>query len=121
MKNMNVTRRYTLRLCVAGAIFIYAIWRLYRVSHDIRYTVATTTGRIFTPRNHFAIEYQFKVNNKVYSSSGPEISKYNIRYPNGRYYVKFPYKSPGASEILWDRPVPDSITMAPTDGWKELP
>ena len=121
MKNFEVTRRYRLRLCFAGLIIIYAIWRLYRVSHDIRYTVAITTGKIFTPRNHFAIEYQFKVNNKTYSSSGPDISKYHIRYPNGRYYVKFPYKSPAACEIQWDRPVPDSITVSPPDGWKELP
>jgi hypothetical protein len=121
MNNMDVTRRYTLRLCLAGAIFIYALWRLYRVSHDIRYTVATTTGRISTPRNHFAIKFQFKVNNKLYSGSGSETSKYNIRYPNGRYYVKFPYKSPAACEIQWDRPVPDSITVVPPDGWKELP
>jgi hypothetical protein len=114
-------RLYTFRLFVLGAIMIYAFWRYYRVSHDMRYTVATTTGRISTPRNHEAIEYRFSVNYKTYNSSGPVTGAYHILCPNGRYYVKFPFKSPGANEIRWDKPVPDSIYSIPEEGWKEIP
>jgi hypothetical protein len=121
MKTSDIYWRYTFRLCFFAAVIVYALWRHYRVSHDIRYTVAKTTRQIFTPRNHYAIEYEFSMDNKVYHSSGPEIRKYNIRYPNGRYYVKFPFKSPAACEIQWDRPVPDSVTLIPEEGWKEMP
>jgi hypothetical protein len=121
MNNLNVKWIYTLRLCFFCAIILFAIWRSYRVNSDIRYTVATTTKLISTPRNHAAIEYTFSVNDKIYTSVGADIKKYNIQYPNGRYFVKFPFKSPGANEIQWDLPVPDSITIVPKDGWKELP
>ena len=121
MNNLNVKWIYTLRLCLFCTIILFAIWRSCRVSSDIRYTVATTTKLISTPRNHAAIEYTFSVNGKIYTSVGADIKKYNIQYPNGRYFVKFPYKSPGANEIQWDLPVPNSITIVPKDGWKELP
>jgi hypothetical protein len=114
-------RIYTFRLFFFIAIMICAFWRYYRVSHDIRYTVATTTRLISTPRNHDAIEYRFSVNYNTYNSSGPDVIQYHIRYPNGRYYVKFAFKSPGANEIRWDRPVPDSIQKVPEEGWKEIP
>ena len=121
MNNLNVSRIYTLRLCIAAIIILYAIWRSYQVNHDIRYTVATTIRLISTPRNNSEIEYKFSVGGKIITSFGADIKKYNIQYPNGRYFVKFPYKSPGANEIQWDQPVPDSIIVAPTEGWKELP
>jgi hypothetical protein len=121
MNNLNVKWIYTLRLCFFCAIILFAIWRSCRVNHDIRYTVATTTNLISTPRNHAAIEYTFSVNGKIYTSVGADIKKYNIQYPNGRYFVKFPFKSPGANEIQWEHPVPDSIINVPKDGWKELP
>ena len=121
MNNLNVKWIYTLRLCFFCAIILFAIWRSCRVSSDFRYTVATTTKLISTPRNHDAIEYTFSVNGKIYTSVGADIKKYNIQYPNGRYFVKFPFKSPSANEIQWDLPVPDSIINAPKNGWKELP
>jgi hypothetical protein len=121
MNNFNVKWIYTLRLGFFCAIIIFAIWRSYRVNHNIRYTVATTTRQISTPRNNAAIEYKFSVDGRIYTSVGADIKKYNIQYPNGRYYVKFPFKSPGANEIQWDLPVPDSIINVPKDGWKELP
>ena len=121
MTNLNVTRRYTLRLCFAAVIILYALWRSYQINHDIRYTIATTIRRISTPRNNSEIEYKFSVSGKQFTSIGADIKKYDIQYPNKRYYIKFPYKSPGTNEIQWDRPVPDSIIVAPADGWKELP
>lgn len=121
MNNLNVKWIYTLRLCLFCAIIIFAIWRSNRVTHDFRYTVATTTKRLTTPRNNDAIEYKFSVDGKVYTSVGADIKKFNIQYPNARYYVRFPFKSPGANQILWDLPVPDSIINVPKDGWKELP
>jgi hypothetical protein len=121
MNNLHVKWILTLRLCFFSGIILFAIWRYHVVNQDIRYTVATTTRQISTPRNHNAIEYKFSVNGKEYISVGADIEKYNIRYPNGRYYVTFPLKSPGANEIQWDLPVPDSIIHVPKNGWKELP
>ena len=121
MNNLNVKWIYTLRLCFFCAIILFAIWRYHVDNQDIRYTVATTTRQISTPRNHDAIEYKFSVEGKIYKSVGADLKKYNIQCPNGRYFVKFPFKSPGANEIQWDLPVPNSITIVPKDGWKELP
>jgi hypothetical protein len=83
--------------------------------------VATTIRRISTPRNNAEIEYKFSVSGKTFTSYGPDIKKYDIVSPNGRYYVKFPFKSPGSNEVQWDRPVPDSIVAVPAEGWKKLP
>lgn len=121
MNNLNVKWILTLRLCFFCAIILFAIWRYHVVNQDIRYTVAITTRQISTPRNHDAIEYKFSVDGKVYTNVGADIKKYNIQYPNGRYYVMFPFKSPGANEIQWELPVPDSIIYVPKNGWKELP
>ena|ERR1035438_1132640 len=121
MNNLNVKWIYTLRFCFFCVIILFAILRSCMVNHDIRYTVAITTKLLSTPRNHAAIEYTFSVDGKIYTSVGADIKKYNIQYPNGRYFVKFPFNSPGANEIQWDLPVPNSITIVPKDGWKELP
>jgi hypothetical protein len=114
-------RKYTLRLCFAAAVIMYAGWRSWLNHQDIRYTVATTTGKIQNPRTHGEIEYQFSVDYKIYRSTAAALDNKGIVYPNGRYYLRFPYKTPGAAEILWDQPVPDSVKEVPFSGWKEIP
>jgi hypothetical protein len=58
---------------------------------------------------------------KEYKEYRYDVEKYHIRYPNGRYFVKYSYKNPSACEIQWDSPAPDSTIAAPDSGWKELP
>jgi hypothetical protein len=121
MDNLTVRRFYSVRLYFAALLVLFALWRFYRIHQDIRYTVATTIARISTPRNHSQIQYTFSVNGKPFIRSAPELEQYKIKYPGGRYFLRFPFKSPGSNEILWDHPVPDSIMIVPPDGWKVLP
>ena len=109
-------RKYTLRLCFAAAVILYAGWRSWRNHQDIRYTVATTTGKIQNPRTHGEIGYQFSVDNRLFKAYGAALENKKIVYPNGRYYLRFPHKTPGAAEILWDQPVPDSVSTVPLLG-----
>jgi hypothetical protein len=99
---------------------VYALWRFHRVSNNIRYTVATTIGRFSTPRNPSQIEYEFSINGKPYYGSSATIPNYPVEIFHGRYYVQVPMKSKGASKILWEQPVPDSV-KAPAEGWAQLP
>jgi hypothetical protein len=121
MNNLTVRKIYSVRLYIAAVLILFAIWRHYRINQDIRYTVATTIKRITTPRNNSQIQYTFSVNGKHFTGYGPDLEKYKIKYPNGRYYLKFPFKSPGSNEVLWDRLIPDSVTTVPEEGWKVLP
>ncbi len=121
MNNLTVRRIYSVRLFFALALMLFALWRYHRINQDIRYTIATTTKRISTPRNNAQIEYIFSVSGVNYKGYAPDLVQYQIKFPGGRYYLKFPFKSPVSNEILWDRPVPDSLRIAPVAGWKDLP
>ena len=121
MNTQTVRKIYSVRLYLALIFISFAIWRHYRINQNIRYTIATTIRRITTPRNNSQIQFSFLVNGKIFKGSGPDIDKYKIKYPNGRYYLKFPLKSPESNQVLWDRPVPDSVTKVPDEGWEVLP
>jgi hypothetical protein len=99
---------------------LYAGWRLHRVSNDIRYTVATTIGRLATPRNPNQIAYEFSINRKLYYGTSSTMPNNPVEFFHGRYYIRVPLKSPGASQILWEKPVPDSV-IARAEGWVQLP
>jgi hypothetical protein len=114
-------RKYTLRFCFVAAVIIYAGWRSWRNHQDIRYTVATTIGKIQNPRTNGEIEYQFSVDDKIFKASAADLENKRIVYPNGRYFLRFPYLTPSAAEILWDHPVPDSVIRVPFSGWAEIP
>ncbi len=121
MNTGSVRKIYSVRLYLALIVILFAVWRHYRINQDIRYTIATTTSRITTPRNNSQIQFSFLVNGKLFKGFGPDIDKYKIKYPNGRYYLKFPLKSPESNQVLWDRPVPDSVINVPEGGWEVLP
>jgi hypothetical protein len=121
MNNLSVRRIYSVRLVFAVALILFALWRHYRINQDIRYTIAITTKHITTPRNNAQIEYTFSVSGVNYMGYAPDLVQYQIKFPGGRYYLKFPLKSPASNDILWDRPVPDSVKTAPVTGWKDLP
>jgi len=121
MNNSGLTWKYRLSLYIILALILFGVWHTYQVTHYTRYTIATTTRRIFTPRNGSAIEYTYQVNGNKHRNYGYNAEKYHVIYPNGRYFLKFFYKNPDACEILWDLPVPASILISPGDGWKKIP
>jgi hypothetical protein len=113
--------KYMLGLCFIPVLLGYGIWRSYQITHFSRYVIGTTTRRIFSAKNGFEIEFIYYVNDNKYKSYRYDMEQYHIRYPNGRYYVKYSYKNPSACEIQWGLPVPDTIRLSPKNGWKDLP
>jgi hypothetical protein len=107
-------------LLIFPALITYSIWRHYQLKDFARYTIGTTTKRFITAKSGFQIEYIFYVNGKKYKGARNEYN-YHIQYPGNRYFVKYSYKYPSQSEIQWNLPIPDSIKIAPPDGWQEIP
>ena len=81
-----------------------------------RYTIGTTTKTYWTVSAGKWVEYFYIVNNVCLNND----ERYNdSQVPGGKYYVKFYVKDPKNSELLQDKPVPDSIKEAPPkDGRK---
>lgn len=64
--------------------------------------------------------YKYSIDNKDYEK-GIGASSSNNLFIGKRYFVIFEKGSPRNSMLLPFMHVPDSITNAPTEGWKELP
>ncbi len=116
----NLIAKYSLGLLVITGIMFYALWRRHRLTHDIRFTVATTIGRRSTPRNPNQIAYEFTINRKIYYGTGSSNPNNPGEFFHGRYYIRVPLKSPGASQVLWEKPVADSV-IAVAEGWAQIP
>jgi hypothetical protein len=114
------TWRFLLALILPGFI-LYIIWKNYQIKHNARYTIGVTQRRVLTAKSGFEIDYIFYVNGHQHEGSGYDVKKYNIQYPGSRYIVKYSYRFPSQSEILWNLPIPDSIKNVPPDGWIEIP
>ena len=64
--------------------------------------------------------YKYSVNNKSIDMTASFSS--NEKFIIGdRYFIRFEKGNPKNSEILLDKPVPDSITNLPKEGWIEIP
>jgi|SRR5699024_10313940 len=92
-----------------------------------------STANIVDYKNHGktgppTFEYKFQFNNENYNSVYLIVSKERSmpskelkKYIGKRFYVKFIVDYPQYSELLLDKPVPDSIVEAPDEGWFQLP
>jgi hypothetical protein len=98
--------------------FIHSIWGEYTLCKHGRYTIGITSGIHYTGKGGKKQDYEYKVNHEHYNASEPYLSTQEL---GGRYYVKFSSKDPEISELLQDKLVPDSIKVAPPEGWEKLP
>jgi hypothetical protein len=96
-------------------------WRKYELNKSSRYTITTTVRQYRTLKSGLQIEHFYFVNDKKYVETYNKNEYLNIIYPNGRYLVKFATSYPSVSEVLWEKPVPDSIKESPREGWEHLP
>ncbi len=97
--------------------------RHYRlgVHNNQEYTIGEITQRRNETRsNHY--RYHYFVNNRKYN--GRFYFEQRGKYAHlklGKYFVVYDSLKPKNSVLLPFLPVPDSITSAPPEGWKELP
>ena len=107
-------------------IFVYfakSYVKTYRsnVYENSKYTIGEITQRRNETRsNHYRYHYFIinkKMNGRFYFG---ERGKY-AHLPLGKYFVVFDSLKPKNSVLLPFLIVPDSITEAPPEGWKELP
>ncbi|MBW7870899.1 MAG: hypothetical protein H3C39_07560, partial [Flavobacteriia bacterium] len=99
----------------------YARENLMEISENSKYTIGEITQRRNETRsNHYRYHYFLK--NKKYNRRFyfGEKGKY-AHLPLGKYFVVFDSLRPKHSVLLPILIVPDSITEAPPEGWKELP
>lgn len=91
--------------------------------HEIKlygkYSIGTTTKKSTAAKGNDYIDYVYFFNGIKYSGYSNLNSKAIV--PKGRYYVRFSYRNPEKSYIMFDKPVPISIKMAPLGGWEKLP
>lgn len=78
--------------------------------------------------NRFGLAYRINFKNEKHTNHNkiiPEIIKLSIPeledYVGKRFYVKFIVNYPQYSELLLDKPVPDSIKEIPMEGWDVIP
>lgn len=85
------------------------------------YSIGKVTDFRKETRSHY-YKYSFYFNNKLYKAScycGGSSSSLHI---DQKYFIILnPEKPWSYNYLLYSYPVPDSITEAPPEGWKELP
>ncbi|MBW7870754.1 MAG: hypothetical protein H3C39_06795 [Flavobacteriia bacterium] len=100
---------------------IYAKNNLSKIYENQKYTIGEITQqRNETRSNHYRYHYFLedkKMNGRFYYERR---GKY-AHLPLGKYFVVFDSLRPKNSVLLPFLVVPDSITEAPPEGWKELP
>ena len=100
---------------------IYTNNNLLKIYKNSKYTVGIITQRRTETRsNHYRFHYFIeneKYNRRFYFERR---GKY-AHLPLGKYFVAFDSLKPKNSVLLPFLVVPDSITEAPPEGWKELP
>jgi len=106
-----------------GLIIIITILFLHQKCRDDElknnglYSIATVTGFTFPDGMGTYCEYTFKYNNRDINKENALDCYKNIQIGD-RFYVRF---SKNYAQILYDKPVPDSISSVPIEGWYDIP
>lgn len=120
----KIIDRIVLVLLFAGLfsiIFVGVIKDILK-EHDVnsnpRYTIGVTV-KFWGDRRGGSIDFEYIVNKVKYKGSVRDDGK--MLYPGGRYYVVYSWKNPEHGYLLPDWAVPDSIKIAPPNGWDKVP
>jgi hypothetical protein len=90
---------------------------------NAKYTIGVT-GKIYkNPKSSKpTIKYTYAYKLKEYNDREHVDAKFeDIVAEKKRYYVEFSYNHPENSKLLLMYPVPDSVQIAPDDGWDYMP
>lgn len=120
-KWVSITGTIVLFGSFAIVIYYYWIYKDRELEKRGRYTIGVTVDTYRTLKSGRWIKYNFNVNNKTFEDSEREDNRISVVVPNGRYYVLYVSDKPELNEVLFDKPVPDSIKAAPLEGWDKIP
>jgi hypothetical protein len=86
---------------------------------ESRYTIGEITN--FEPKSRagYRIDFKYEVQGKEYKAFGG-IYENNKEIVGKKFFIKYSPNNPKNCQILLDKPVPDNIKNAPTEGWTEI-
>lgn len=88
-----------------------------------RFSIGITTNYHNNVRSSYTnVDFEFKYLGATFKGTGhtPWLNN-TVQKIGGRYYVKFSPADPTNVEILFDKPVPESILNAPDTAWLKIP
>lgn len=90
---------------------------------NLRYTVGFTHKRYKNPKSSKpTISFSFFYEQNKYSNREQVDAEYEkLNLEEKKYYVEFSSKNPDNCKLLLMYPVPDSVQVAPADGWDYMP
>ncbi|MFA5620991.1 MAG: hypothetical protein WDA08_11870 [Weeksellaceae bacterium] len=115
-------------ICIIGFLIFGYCWNIYAKNNrqnlykNKKYTIGIITQRRTETRSDY---YRYSYNVYNYQQNGRFSFLLKGKYANlkidHKYFIMFDSLKPKNSVLLPFLPVPDSITSAPPEGWKELP
>lgn len=123
MKTKSKVLDAALKVTIVGLLFGYIIYQSfnqeYQLAYYSRYTIAEITEIYYSGHLVEKVTYTYMVNGKEYERGANKLNK-DVEVGK-RYYLKFSTLNPKYSRILQNSIVPDSIKIAPAEGWETLP
>jgi hypothetical protein len=107
-------------LLILPLLLIYGYWWRQQLKSNYKFTIGTTTKRTWVNKMR-KIRYTYSFSRRKLEADYSEDERINIRYPNGRYLIKFSLSHPDITKVYWKIPIPDSIVSAPDSGWTKPP
>ena len=107
---------------ILGAAFSWGIYKWHQLNYKpARYTIATVK-RYYRHRLSRKCVYVYRVDKKNYEGDATDREDFGEgTVLGGRYYLKFAVEDPDNCELYQNKPVPDSIKTAPSEGWLKIP
>ena len=109
----------TLLIVVILGSIIYGSKEASELNENAAYTIGTTVKTYWTVAYGQWVIYSYWVEGNRYTGNSRYIE--STKVPGGKYYVKFNKKDPEESVFVQDKPVPDTIKIAPEKGWEKIP
>jgi len=118
MMNKNINKKY-IGLIIVIIICAFGFYNRYKVQSNGVYSIASIYN-IQSKRGGHYFDFEYKYQGCTYTGHA---SSYQIKNNDSgkRFFIQVNSKNPEECLIDITLPVPDSISEAPYDGWKELP
>lgn len=116
-------------MITAGAVVLsfYSIKKMDRLKHEREangvFVVGTALAESNNLKGALVVDYSYVFAGKVYTNSTATDKWLNEKSDGrrSRFYVRLAVADPGNAELLFDRPVPDSVVRSPDRGWIRVP
>jgi hypothetical protein len=125
--NFNVQKAIPILIVVVLlGVSLRIFYRNYKISLCNTIYIAKPIDISGGLKTGFTIHYTFKKNSNSINGSD-DLDKKGLSnngenyYMKKRFFVKVACSDDSNSEIVWDVPVPDSLTYVPDNGWNEIP